>query len=575
MTFVFIVPILLLSGSSQASVPLTSSFVSGSGVDAILSSFVADPIRLLKSNVVPLLLLHKGKKGSIISFPVSEGGGLHPDKGTMFTGYPFELNRYGDENKEQSKTEGKSPPPQQERQSKKQSHKGQGNSGSSGSSGSGAASASASGNDESHARHLEKLKQILKAAEKSLKIMDQKKNIDDFYAELERLYAKSPNLLKEKGSLESAGYRWRAILRLLKNHFPGKLEKGEISQVLLEYPWFESLPEDLIRSFAKDVLGLVLPQEMTKQALIEKIENAANPLTIKFVQAYLGSSQCLQQLIGLFITQLPLMATDQTKNFIFQDQTGHVSVFSIRKNAGGCYRVFVVDSLSVFKRYYEDQVYSSLAHLVGLALTLALKYHGFTDSRFYFLPGRQDIGFCSESFMLHDLKTLLEFPMLAGNGYYVDKEPLTNDDMVKFFLQITYDVNIEQLGRLRVNGEIKNFTDTADKPALAHDLSTLILMSLQTWTAVGLEPGLFKFYQLRQFPQRFAHLTQGQQRLKRLLERFPEERQKEVDQVVDETRGLLSGNDGIRNNNANLAATLLWMKMNIDLLEMNQPGQEE
>ncbi|WP_257276316.1 MULTISPECIES: hypothetical protein, partial [unclassified Endozoicomonas] len=88
MTFVFIVPILLLSGSSQALVPHISSFVSGDGVDAILSSFLPDPIRLPKSNVAPLLLLQKGEKGSKISSPVSEGGGLQPDKGTTFTGYP-------------------------------------------------------------------------------------------------------------------------------------------------------------------------------------------------------------------------------------------------------------------------------------------------------------------------------------------------------------------------------------------------------------------------------------------------------------------------------------------------------
>ncbi|WP_257279924.1 hypothetical protein [Endozoicomonas sp. ISHI1] len=575
MTFVFIVPILLLSGSSQALVPHISSLASGEGVDAILSSFLPDPIRLPKSNVAPLLLLQKGEKGSIISSPLSEGGGLQPDKGTTFTGYPFELNRYGNENKEQTKTDGKSPPPQQERQSKKQNDKGQGASGSSGSSGS-STSASASGNDESRARHLEKLKEILKAAEKSLKTMDQKKNIDDFNAELERLYAESPDILQEKGSLENGEHRWKAILRLLKHHFPGKLEKGEMSHVLLEYSRFESLSENLIRLFAKDVLGLVLPQEMPKQALIEKIKSVANPLTMKFVQTYLGSSQCLLQLIGLFITQLPLMATGESKNFIFQDQTGHFSVLSIRKNDKGRYRVFTVDSLSVFKRCYEDQVYSSLAHLVGLALTLALKYHGFTDSRFYFLPERQGSGFDNVSFMLHDLKTLLESPLMAGKGYYADKEPLTNDNMVKFFLHITFGVDTEQLGRLRVNGEIKYFTDTADNPALnTHDLNTLILMSLETWSGYGLEPDLFKFFQLSWFPPRFAYLTQGQQRLEGLLEKFPEERQKEVDKVVDETRGLLSVKDGTCNNNTNLAATLLWMKMNIELLEMNRPGQEE
>ncbi len=576
MTIVFILPVLLLSCSSQASVPLTSSFVSGYSIDAILSSFLP-PIRLPKSNVAPLLLLHKRKKGSIISLPISERGWLQPNKGTTFTGYPFQLNRYGNENKEQSKTDGKSPPPQQEQQSKKQSDKGQGSSGSSGSSGSGAASASASGNDEGHVRHLEKLKEILKAAEKSLKTMDQKKNIDDFNAELERLYAKSPNLLKEKGSLESAGYRWKAILSLLKHHFPGKLEKGEMLHVLIEYPKLESLPENLIRLFAGRAFPqLVLPEGMPKELLIDTILDVASPLTLKLMQTYIGFPQCLHQLVGLFITQLPLMAIGETKNFIFQEQTGHVNVFSIRKNTEGRHRVFVVDSLSVFKRYYEDQVYSNLAHFVTLALTLALKYHGFTDSRFYFLPERQASGFGCESFMLHDLATLLEAPMLAGNGYYADKAPLSNDNMVKFFLQIMYQVDAEQLGRLRLNGEIKYFTDAADKPAFdTHDLNILIIMALRAWEVSGLEPDLFKFYQLLQFPQRFAHLTQGQQRLKRLLEKFPEERQKEVDQVVDATRGLLSGNGGVCNSNINLAATLLWMKMNIELLEINQPGQEE
>ncbi|WOG26151.1 hypothetical protein [Endozoicomonas sp. 8E] len=578
MTIVFILTILLLSFSSQASVPLTSSFVSGDSVDAILSSFSPDLIRLPKSNVAPLLLLKKSKKGSIISLPVSERDGLQPNKGTTFTGYPFQLNRYGNENKEQCKTDGKSPPSQQEQQSKKQSDKGQGSSGSSGSSGTGAASASASGNDESHARHLEKLKEILKAAEKSLKTMDQKKNIDDFLAELKRLYVASPHLLEEKGSLVNREYSWKAILRLLKHHFSDKLEEGEMSHVLLEYPGFEDLPEELIRLLARNVLPeSALPQGVPKETLVHFIVNSVSPITLWYMQTHLGHPQCLQQLIGLFITQLPLMATGESKKFIFQDHTSHVNVFFIRKNAKGRYRVFVVDSLRVFKRYNEGQVYSPLAHFVTLALTLALKYHGFTDSRFYFLPERQ-CQYCnlgSETFMLHDLKTLLEFPMLAGNGYYVDKEPLANDNMFRFFFNITYDP-AEQLGRLRVNGEIKYFTDTADKPALnAHDLSTLIIMSLHTWSSMGLEPDLFKFYQLRQFPQRFAYLTQGQQRLKRLLEKFPEERQKEVDQVVDETRGLLSGNDGICNNNTNLAATLLWMKMNIELLDMNRPGQEK
>ncbi|WOG26153.1 hypothetical protein [Endozoicomonas sp. 8E] len=575
MIFVFIVPILLLSGSSQASVPHTLSFVSGDGVEAILSSFLPDPIRRPKINVATLLLLQKGKKGSIISSLVSEGSGLQPDKGTRFTGFPFELNRYGNENKEQSKTGGKSPPPQQEQQSKKQREKGQG---SSGSSGSGAASASASGNDERHARHLEKLKEILKAAEKSLKTMDQKKNIDDFHAELKRLYAESPDILKEKGSLESGEHRWKAILRLLKLHFPNKMEKGEMSHVLLEYPGLASLPEEVIRFFARQKLTEpALAESLSKQLLVDSIVNAVSPSMLRYIQAHLGYPYCLQQLIGLFITQLSLVATGESKEFIFQDHTGQVSVFSIRKNAKGRYRVFVVDGLSVVKRCYEDQVYSSLPHFVIFALALALKYHGFTDSRFYFLSQRQAGDFGSESFMLHDLETLLQSPMVTGNGYYADKEPIPNDKVAMFSLQITFDESAEQLGRLRVNGEIKYFTDTADKPELnAHDLSTLIIMSLHTWGTMGLEPDLFKFYQLRQFPQRFAHLTEGQQQLKRLLENFPEERQKEVDQVVDETRGLLSGDDGVCNNDANLAATLLWMKMNIELLEMNNStGQEE
>ncbi|WP_257287186.1 MULTISPECIES: hypothetical protein, partial [unclassified Endozoicomonas] len=363
----------------------------------------------------------------------------------------------------------------------------------------------------------------------------------------------------------------------LKHHFPGKLEKGEMSHVLLEYPKLESLPENLIRIFAKYALPeLGLPEGLPKQLLLDNIVNAVSPSKLKYMQTHLGHPQCLQQLIGLFITHLPLMATDESKNFIFQDQTGHFSVFSIRKNDNGRYRIFVVDSLSVFKRHYDGRVYSYLAHFVSLALTLALKYHGFTDSRFYFLSERQGSGLGSESFMLHDLKTLLEFPMLAGNGYYADKEPLTNGNMFKFFLNITYDLDAEQLGRLRVNGEIKYFTDTVDKPALdARDVNTLISVSLDTWSVLGLEPDLFKIYQLRQFPQRFAHLTQGQLRLKQLLETFPEEQQQEVDKVVDDTRGLLSGNDGICNNNTNLAATLLWMKMNIELLGMKRSGQEE
>ncbi|WP_422138466.1 hypothetical protein [Endozoicomonas sp. ALC020] len=576
MTIVFILPVLLLSCSSQASVPLTSSFVSGDRVDAILSSFLPDPIRLPKSNVATLLLLKKSKKGSIISLPVSERDGLQPNKGTTFTGYPFQLNRYGNENKEQSKTDGKSSPPQQKQQSKKQSDKGQGSSGSSGS-GAASASASASGNDESRARHLEKLKEILKAAEKSLKTMDQKKNIDGFIAELKRLYSASPDLLEEKGSLVSRKYSWKAILRLLKHHFSDKLEEGEMSHVLLEYPDIEGQPEELIRLLAREVLPETeLPQEVPKETLVHFIVNSVNPITLWYMQTHLGHPQCLQQLLRLFITQLPLMAKGESKKFIFQDHTSHINVFFIRKNAKGRYRVFVVDSLSVFKRYDEGQIYSPLAHFVTSVLALALKYHGFTDSRFYFLPERQGPNLGSESFMLHDLKTLLEFPMLAGNGYYSDKEPLTNDNMFRFFLNITYDPEGEQLGRLRINGEIKSFTDTADKPAIAtHDLNTLILMSLHTWTTTGLEPDLFKFYQLLQFPQRFAHLTQGQERLKRLLEKFPEERQKEVDQVVDETRGLLSVRGGICNNNTNLAAILLWMKMNIELLDMNPPGQEK
>ncbi|WOG26853.1 hypothetical protein [Endozoicomonas sp. 8E] len=102
----------------------------------------------------------------------------------------------------------------------------------------------------------------------------------------------------------------------------------------------------------------------------------------------------------------------------------------------------------------------------------------------------------------------------------------------------------------------------------------MILVELQTWQKSGLAPDLVKLYQLRQFPLRFAYLTQGQLNLKRLLERFPEERQKEVNQVIDETRGLLTLNDGICHN-VNLAATLLWMKMNIDLLDMNGLGQEK
>ncbi len=574
MSCVSILAIIFFSFDSRAAMPFALSLVSGNDVDAIFSSFLSDPIRLPKSRNVPLLLLQKGKKSSIISLPVSEGGGLQPDKGAVFTGYPFELNRYGNENKEQSKTDGKSPPPQQKRQSKKQMTKGQGSSGSSGSSDSGAASAS--GNNESHVRHLEKLKEIVKAAEKSLKTKDQKNNIDDFYAELEALYRENPDILEEKGYLESAEYRWKGVLNLLKLYFPEKLEEGEITHVLIKHPGFKKLPANLIRIFAKAVLPkLELPEGLPNYELVDRLLDAANSNVLRLMHTYLGIQQCLRQLVALFITQLPLMATEEPKNYIFQDTTGHVNVFSIRKNSKGHYRFFFVDSLSAFKRYKKEQLYSPLSHFVGLAITLAIKYHGFTDSRFFFLPGRQLSGFGCESFALHDLVTLLESPMLARNGYYVDKEPLAKDNMLKFFLQTIYLGGGEQLGRLLVNGESKDFIETVDKPAIdKHHLDSMILMELQTWQKSGLAPGLVKVYQLRQFPLRFAHLTQGRLNLKRLLESFPEERQKEVNQVIDETRGLLTLNDGACHN-VNLAATLLWMKMNIDLLDMNGLSQEK
>ncbi|WP_422135379.1 hypothetical protein [Endozoicomonas sp. ALD040] len=564
-----------LSVISQAEVPYASLLVSGNGVDEILSSFLSDPIRLPKSGIVLLSLLKKGKKDSIITSPFSEGEGLQPDKGTVFTGYSFELNRYGDENKEQSKTDGKSPPPQQEQQSKKQSTKEQGISGSSGSSGSGAASASASGNDKSHARHLEKLKEILKAAEKSLKTVDQKKNIDDFNAELEKLYEANPDILAEKGALENKQHRGKAILRVLQLYFPGKLERGEMIHVLLDYPGLRIFSIHIIKLFAKVLLPQIeLPEGLTDHEFVYRLEEAANLDMRKLMHAYLGSYHCLHQLLALFITQLPLMTAEETKNYIFQDKSGHVSVVSIRRNSKGHYRFFFVDSLRTFKRYPE-QTYSPMSHLVGLVLTLAIKYHGFTDSRFFFLPGRQVNDFGCESFMLHDLKTLLESPMLPQNGYYVDKEALNEDTMMTFFLQIMYLEGAEQLGRLVVNGEAKDFIKAADKPAFnAQDLDFFIATAIRTWKESGLEQDLVNLYQLRQFPLRFAHLTQGQRNLKRLLDEFPEESQEEVNQVIDETRGLLTVNDGACHN-VNLAATLLWMKMNIDLLDMNGHGQEK
>ncbi|WP_252177138.1 hypothetical protein [Endozoicomonas sp. 4G] len=522
------------------------------------------------------MLLQKGKKASIISSPVpegeGEGGGLPTDKGTVFTGYPFELNRYGNDSKEQGKTGNQSPPPKPERQRKKQSNKGQGSSGSSGS-----GAASASGNDERYARHLEKLKEIIKAAKKSLKTMDQKKNIDDFKAELQKFCDANPDILEEKGSLENKQYRGKGILRLLQLYFPEKLEKGEMTHVLLEYPEFKIVPENLIRLFVKVLLPEIeLPEGLPNYELFARLADTANPNIIKRVNAYLGSHQCLHQLLALFITQLPLMTAEEPKNYIFQDKSGHVSVVSIMRNSEGHYRFFFVDSLSVFKRIDSEKTYSPMSHFVGLALTLAIKYHGFTDSGFFFLPRRQVTGFGCASFMLHDLKTLLASPMSAHNGYYADREPFTEDMMMMFFLQIMYLEEAEQLGRLVVNGEIKDVIEKPDTPAFdTLDLNFFIVMAIRTWKESGLESDLVNLYQLRQFPLRFAHLTQGQENLKRLLEHFPEERQQEVNQVIDETRGVLTVKDGTCHNNVNLAATLLWMKLNIDVLDSNHPGQEE
>ncbi len=580
MCCVFILASIFLSAGSQAAIPYASSLVSGGGADVILSSFLSDRIRLPQSKVVPLLLLEKGKKGLTISSPVSEGEGLQPDKGTVFTGYSFELNLYGNENKKQTKTGSQSQSSKQGRQSekqphKKQPHKRQGGSGSSGSSGTGAATAS--GNDESRARHLEKLKEILKAAEKSLKTMDQKKNIDDFKAELRELYEQNPGILEEKGSLENSEYRWKGVLKLLELYFPEKLETGEMTHILLEYPEFKRVPEIYIRSFAKAVLpDLELPEGLPKYELLDRVLDAASPEIIRLMHAYLGFPQCLHQLVSLFVTQLPLMAAQKPKNYIFQVKTGHVSVVSIRRNSRGHFQVFFADSLTVFKQYHADKTYSPLPHFVGLALILAIKYHGFTDSQFFFLPPRQAGGFGCESFALHDLETLLESPVLSENGYYADEEPLTKDNMLSFYSQIMYLEGSEQPGQLVINGERTNYAETLDKSAFdTYDLDFLILMSLGTWQKSGLESDLVKLHQLCQFPSRFAHLTQGQQNLERLLENFPEECQKEVNQIIDETRGLLTVNDGTCRNNVNLAATLLWMKMNIDLLDMNRPGQEK
>ncbi|WP_422139869.1 hypothetical protein [Endozoicomonas sp. ALC020] len=572
MSHVFIFASIFWSAGGQAVIPHTSSLLSSGGVDAILSSFLSDPIRLPESKVVPFLLLQKKKKGSIVSSPVSEWGGLQPDKATVFSAYPFELNRFGNENKKQTKTGNQSPPPQQQRQSKKQRSEGLGSSGSSA-----AASASASGNGEGHARYLEKLKEILKATEKSLKTMDQKKNIDDFNEEVKKFYAENPGILEEKGSLEKSQYRWKAILSLLQLYFPGKLETGEMTHVLLDYPKLKKLPVNLIEFFAKAVLPeLELPKGLLDDELVERVLDAASADIIKLMHIYIGFPQCLYQLVALFITELPLMAAEEPKNYIFQVKTGHISVFSIRRNSKGHYRVFVADSLNVFKYYNNEQTYSPLPHFVALALTLAIKYHGFTDSRFYFFPQRQVSRFGCESFVFHDLETLLAFPMLADNGYYSEKEPLTKEKMLRFFLQIMYLEGSEQLGRLVINGEDKDFIETLDKPAFdTLDLESLVMMALRNWKDWGLEPDLVKLYQLCQFPPRFAYLTQGQQRLKRLLENFPEERQQEVNQVIDKTRGLLSLDDGTCHNNVNLAATLLWMQLNIDLMDKSCSGQKK
>ncbi|WP_422473791.1 hypothetical protein [Endozoicomonas sp. ALB032] len=62
MSHVFIFASIFWSAGGQAVIPHTSSLLSSGGVDAILSSFLSDPIRLPESKVVPFLLLQKKKK---------------------------------------------------------------------------------------------------------------------------------------------------------------------------------------------------------------------------------------------------------------------------------------------------------------------------------------------------------------------------------------------------------------------------------------------------------------------------------------------------------------------------------
>lgn len=482
---------------------------------------------------------------------------------------PLDDSRYtGGGNEPQTKQDQKAPAPP--------GKKGSGSTASSTTQGSSSTSttvsATGSGNGQRYARHLGRLKAIRKAVNESLKVKDQKNNIDEFFMVLKSLYKTYPGILKERGSLIDPQTRSKGIFTLLKRHFPEAVKKGDITHVFLDYSSFEQLPEKTLRKLAKKAFPTrEFPRDLPNKELVKLLIEAKNDdKKHGLIHFALGHPQCLYGLVEFFISQISLMGVEAPKLYVFQDQTGHVSVFSLRKNTAGHYRIMIADSLTVFEE--SDQMhnynFSALAEFISTTLLIALKHENIKGSRFFFLPSRQVDNYTCSSFMLHDLETLMESPMLAKNGYHVTN-PTTNVELIHQYFSIFAEV-AEQPKPLRINGEERDINQALKGPGVNLDDLRMTFIDLVFTAGLAdnlLPPELVQFYRLRRFPQRFLYLTQGRQYLNQMLKGFDCSAQQEVNTQVDSTRGRLSTSDGVYHSDANLAAALLWMKMNIELVE--------
>ena len=367
--------------------------------------------------------------------------------------------------------------------------------------------------------------------------------------------------LKEYFDIEHFDYPTltkKGVLRLLANKFPEAYGAGKLVHISLNYADSDaSISDSILKEYASSFYGINLQDETPKSEYIKELMKRSEQQSGMY-RMHLCLSKSFTPLVHYFIEQLQTMPTESWITYVIQSEELHSTIVFVRRRDFGSYRILLLDSRQALRFKGGDKQFSPESELAIISLITAMDYTGAMDGKFYFLPWRRQVDlYTCPAFILNDLDTLFEAPMLPDYGY----QAVQAKDVQLSLWNPVLDKCISESSNLDVNGEPwepRSRLEDSEVRSLFGDMVANHLRRVER--CKFFDSGKYTFHSLKKFPSAFLFLTQGKENTDKLIEKFSEKDKEKVKAEVEKETSLCSNrHDEV--SRKNLAAFRRYMEL--------------